>query len=89
MQKQGYRKSTVHYYIRALKSVARKTNIMEPESAKEYLATAELSESRKVPSDDYYSHIPDWNPNADEQEHNYSTSPPCTAYEFHSEWACG
>ena len=46
MQKQGYRKSTVRYCIQALKSVARKSNILDPDSAKTYLANAELSEAR-------------------------------------------
>jgi hypothetical protein len=69
MQKQGYRKSTVHYCIQALKSVARNANIMEPESAKEYLATAELSESRKAKLVEdlarfyNYKHIPFDKPN--------------------------
>ncbi len=69
MQKQGYRKSTVHYCIQALKSVARKTNIMEPESAKEYLATVELRESRKAKLVEdlarfyNYKHIPFDKPN--------------------------
>ena len=48
MQKQGYRKSTVHYCIQALKSIARKTILLQPESAKSYLASAEISESRKA-----------------------------------------
>jgi hypothetical protein len=48
MQKQGYRNSTVKYCIQALKSIARKTNLLQPESAKGYLATTPISESRKA-----------------------------------------
>jgi integrase len=48
MRKQGYRDSTVRYCIRALKSMARHANLLHPESAKAYLAWAEMSESRKA-----------------------------------------
>jgi integrase len=48
MQKQGYRASTVHYCIQALKSVARRANLLDPESAKTYLASAMISEARKA-----------------------------------------
>jgi integrase len=48
MRKQGYRHSTVRYCIQALKSVARKANLLQPESVKSYLASAEVSESRKA-----------------------------------------
>ena len=48
MRKQGYRHSTVKYCIQALKSIARKTSLLRPESAKSYLASAEMSESRKA-----------------------------------------
>lgn len=48
MQKQGYRASTVHYCIQALKSVARRANLLDPESAKTYLASAKISEARKA-----------------------------------------
>jgi integrase len=48
MRKQGYRHSTVEYCIQALKSVARKAALLQPESAKSYLASAEISEIRKA-----------------------------------------
>jgi integrase len=48
MQKRGYRASTVHYCIQALKSVARRANLLDPESAKAYLASAKTSEARKA-----------------------------------------
>jgi len=48
MQKQGYRHSTTKYCIQALKAIARKSSLLRPESAKGYLATAPISESRKA-----------------------------------------
>ena len=48
MRKQGYRESTTHYCIQALKSVARRSNLLDPESAKTYLASAKISEARKA-----------------------------------------
>ena len=48
MRKQGYRHSTVKYCIQALKSIARKASLLRPESAKSYLASAPISESRKA-----------------------------------------
>ncbi len=48
MRKQGYRPSTVEYFIHALNSIARKANLLRLESAKSYLASAEMSESRKA-----------------------------------------
>ena len=48
MRKQGYRHSTIKYCIQALKSIARRANLLQPESAKAYLASAELSESQKA-----------------------------------------
>jgi integrase len=48
MQKRGYRASTVHYCIQALKSVARRCNLLDPESTKTYLASAKISEARKA-----------------------------------------
>jgi len=47
MRKQGYRDSTVEASVRVLKSVARRANLLNPESVKGYLATAKLSEGRK------------------------------------------
>lgn len=48
MQKQGYRKSTIHYRIQALKSIARRSNLLDPESVKAFLASASFSEARKA-----------------------------------------
>jgi integrase len=69
MQKQGYRHSTVKYCVQALKSIARRANLLRPESAKSYLASAEISESRKAKlTEDLarfyaYKHIPFDKPN--------------------------
>ena len=48
MRKTGYRNSTTQTCVRALKGLARRTNLLEPESVKSYLANAELSENRKT-----------------------------------------
>jgi len=48
MQKQGYRKSTIHYRIQALKSIARRANLLDPESLRVFLASASFSEARKA-----------------------------------------
>jgi hypothetical protein len=37
MNKQGYRHSTVHYCVQALKSIARQTSLLDPESVKTFL----------------------------------------------------
>jgi integrase len=69
MRKQGYRQSTIKYCIQALKSIARKANLLRPESAKSYLASAPISESRKAKlTEDLarfyaYKHIPFDKPN--------------------------
>jgi integrase len=69
MQKQGYRHSTVYYCIRALRSIARHCSLLDPEATKTYLATASVSESRKVKlAEDLarfysYKHIPFQKPN--------------------------
>jgi len=47
MRKQGYRESTITYTMQALRSIAKRANILDPESAKAYLASASLGESRK------------------------------------------
>jgi len=47
MQKQGYRQSTIQASVQALKAVARRANLLDPESTKTYLASAEVSENRK------------------------------------------
>jgi len=48
MNKQGYRHSTVHYCIQALKSIARQANLLDTESVKTCLATMGVSEARKA-----------------------------------------
>jgi integrase len=47
LQKQGYRNSTVQSNVKALKALAKRADLLDPESAKEYLALAQLSEGRK------------------------------------------
>jgi integrase len=47
MQKQGYRQSTIQASVQALKGIARRANLLDPESAKAYLGLAKLSENRK------------------------------------------
>ena len=64
MQKQGYRHSTTKYCIQSLKSLARKTSLLQTESVKSYLAVIQVSESRKAKlAEDLarfyaYKHIP-------------------------------
>jgi integrase len=48
MRKSGYRNSTVVTCVRALKGLARRTNLLDTESVKSYLANASLSENRKT-----------------------------------------
>ena len=53
MRKQGYPESTIQPCVRALKAIAKRTNLLNPESVKAYLASAELTENRKEkPADD-------------------------------------
>jgi hypothetical protein len=47
MQKQGYRYSTVLNCIKSLRAIARRTNLVNPEQVKTYLATSPVSENRK------------------------------------------
>jgi hypothetical protein len=47
MRKQGYRESTIQPCIRALKAIARRADLLNPEAAKSYLASALVSENRK------------------------------------------
>jgi integrase len=69
MQKQGYRHSTVKYCIQSLKSIARKSSLLRPESTRSYLGSAPISESRKAKlTEDLarfytYKHIPFDKPN--------------------------
>ena len=48
MRKTGYRDSTVHTRVRTLKGLARRTNLLDTESVKSYLANAKLSENSKT-----------------------------------------
>ena len=47
MRKEGYSESTIQSSIQALKAVARRANLLDPESTKTYLASAKVSENRK------------------------------------------
>jgi len=47
LQKQGYRNSTVQSNVKALKALAKRTDLLDSESVKEHLALAQLSEGRK------------------------------------------
>jgi integrase len=64
MEKEGYRPATVRSAIEALKSVARRADLLDSEAVKTYLARAKVSEGRKerVSNDILrfyrYNHIP-------------------------------
>ncbi len=47
MRREGYRESTIVSAVKALKAISKRTNLLNPESVRAYLATAELSEARK------------------------------------------
>jgi integrase len=47
MQREGYRESTVRPAVKALKAIARRADLLDPEAVKAYLARAEMSEARK------------------------------------------
>jgi len=61
MKKQGYEESTIRPSVRALKAIAKRTDLLDSEKAKEYLVNANLSENRKCKlSDDlarFYKHM--------------------------------
>ena len=61
MRKSGYRNSTIQTCVRALKALTRRTNLLDPESVKSYLANAELSENRKTKlledASRFYAHL--------------------------------
>jgi hypothetical protein len=61
MQKRGYRSSTIHYCIQAIKSIARQANLLDPESAKTYLASAQISEARKAKLAEDLARFYGWN----------------------------
>lgn len=70
MQKQGYRRSTTHFCIQALKPIARRANLLDPESVNGLLALVSFSEARKAKLvedlDRFYTwkHIPFDKPNS-------------------------
>jgi len=43
MEKEGYRRSTILSAVSSLNSIAHRTNLMEPESVKRYLSTAQIT----------------------------------------------
>lgn len=43
----GLQESTIQPHIRALKAISRRTDVLNPEFVKTYLASAQLSENRK------------------------------------------
>jgi hypothetical protein len=47
MRKEGYRESTIRPCIRELRAIAKRANLLNPESVKSYLASADLSDNRK------------------------------------------
>jgi integrase len=47
MRKQGCRESTIQPCVRGLRAIAKRANLLNPESVKTYLASAPLSENRK------------------------------------------
>jgi len=47
MRKAGYKESTVRSCVKALKAIAKRTDLLNPESVKAYLATSSLSMSRR------------------------------------------
>jgi len=60
MQKAGYRPSTVNTCIRSLKAVARRANLLDPESVKGYLATASVSVNRKQTVTEHLARFYKW-----------------------------
>lgn len=60
MQKQGYRPSTVSGCVKALKAVARRSHIYDPERVKGYLASAEMGENRKQTVVDHLARFYRW-----------------------------
>ena len=55
MKKQGYRESTIEGYADTIKELARKTNIFNPESVKEFIAKQSWKESTKGITVDRYT----------------------------------
>jgi integrase len=47
MRKDGYKRITIIGVVSSLRSIARKTNLLDPERVKRYLSTAQVTEARK------------------------------------------
>jgi integrase len=47
LSKSGYRASTIRSYVAALKAIAKRVDLLDPDIVKEYLAKAEMCEGRK------------------------------------------
>ena len=47
MRREGYRESAIQPCTRALKAIARRADLLNPEAAKSYLASAPVTENRK------------------------------------------
>jgi integrase len=61
MRKEGYRESTIQSTVQALRAVAKRANLLDPDSTKNYLASAKVSENRKSKLTDdlarFYHHM--------------------------------
>jgi integrase len=60
LRKSGYRESTVSTCIRSLKAIARRTNLLEPESVRSYLASARVGENRKQTIVEHFDRFYKW-----------------------------
>jgi len=47
MQREGYKPSTIESQVSALKGIAHRTNIHDPDAVKSYLANLNVTEARK------------------------------------------
>ena len=53
MKREGYRESTIRSTVAALKAIAKRSNLLEPEQVKAYLSRAPMGEGRKETVVDY------------------------------------
>ena len=53
MKREGYRESTIRSTVAALKAIAKRSNLLEPEQVKAYLSRAPMGEGRKETVADY------------------------------------
>lgn len=60
MQRSGYRPSTVDSAIKALKALAKRTNLLNPETVKAHLASSRLTENRKQTIIDHLARFYKW-----------------------------